>query len=340
MPVRTYLALIAASLGIAAAVPLSVSSAAAATYDVATCTSNADTLAPITGANDAWTPDPASDATHFEFVTHCPPASGVEFDGMRVEDHLTTGAAPSGSYAQWRFDAPPGTTVTRLRLWREIGKRENTWVLYTRAADGTRLGGTAGTGVNDSDCVVDPNSFTCKVGLPGSAAADWTGINTSGVRVGIQCVAASCATGATLQHAWTAIYGAAVTVNDPTAPTATGAAGSLLTNTYLRGTATATLNSASDATGVRAVQVREGGTVLAQTQRSCDYSRRVPCTDLTAPGSVTVATTGMADGPHTIQVGANEAAGNFAAATSQQVLVDNTAPAAPTRTSPASQTTS
>src|SRR4051794_19096691 len=143
MPVRTYLAHIAASVALAAAsaaaTPLGVSTAAAASYDVATCTSNPNTLAPISGADDAWTPDPASDFTHLEFVTHCPPAAGVELDGMRVETELNSGSAPLGSFAQWRFDAPAGTTVTRLRLWREIGKQENTWELYTRAADGTRL---------------------------------------------------------------------------------------------------------------------------------------------------------------------------------------------------------
>src|SRR3954462_974998 len=120
MPVRTYLARIAATLVLAAAsaaaAPLGVSPAAAATYDVASCTSNPNTLAPIGGADDAWTADPSSDLTHFEFLTHCPPASGVEFDGMRVEDRLSTGAVPLGSFAQWDFDAPAGTTVTRLRL--------------------------------------------------------------------------------------------------------------------------------------------------------------------------------------------------------------------------------
>src|SRR3954451_8031899 len=113
MPVRTDLARIAVILAVAAttaaAMPL-VSTAAAATYDVASCTSNANTLAPVSGADDAWTPDPSSDLTHTEFVTHCPPGSGVEFDGMRVETKLNSAGAPLGSFAQWRFDAPAGTS--------------------------------------------------------------------------------------------------------------------------------------------------------------------------------------------------------------------------------------
>jgi hypothetical protein len=342
MPVRTYVARIAASLALvaatAAATPVGVSTATAAAYDVASCTSNSNALAPISGADDAWTPDLTSDFTHLEFVTHCPPASGVDLDGMRVETKLNGGGPLQGAYAQWRFDAPAGTTVTRVRLWREIGKRANTWELYTRATDGARLGGTDGTSINDSDCVKDPSNFTCQIGSPGGAAADWTALSTTGVVVGIRCAATSCATGATLHDAWTAIYGAIVTVDDPTAPTATGAGGNLLTDSYVRGNATATLDSATDVTGIKALHVKENGTVLAETQRSCDYSRRVPCANLTAPGSVTVATTGMADGRHTIQVGASDAAGNFAPATTQDVIVDNHAPAAPTPTSPATQT--
>jgi hypothetical protein len=88
------------------------------------------------------------------------------------------------------------------------------------------------------------------------------------------------------------------------------------------------------------VQVKEGGTLLAETQRTCDYSRRVPCTDLTARGSVAIATTGMPDGQHTVQIGATDAAGNFTAAATKTVTVDNHAPTAPTTTSPTQQTVS
>src|SRR3954463_13998006 len=108
MPVRTYLARIAATLVLAAAsaaaAPLGVSPAVAATYDVASCMSNPNTLAPVSGADDAWTADPSSDLTPLEFVTPCPPAPGLELDGMRVETRLTSGSAPLGSLAQWRFD--------------------------------------------------------------------------------------------------------------------------------------------------------------------------------------------------------------------------------------------
>jgi hypothetical protein len=343
MPVRTYLARTAVSVAAAAAAAagVGVSSAEAATYDVVACSTDARaTPRPsVAGTDDAWTTE-TNDDTHLELIRHCPPAAESELDGMLVQTKLNSSLARLGSFAQWRFDTPAGTSVTRLRLWREIGKQENDWQLYTRAADGRRLGGTAGASINDSDCDRTPDVFTCQVGSPGSAAADWTGLSTTGVRVGIQCLVASCLTGAMMPEAWTAIYGAIVTVDDPTAPTASGAGGSLLTDTYMRGNATATLNSASDVTGIRAVQVKEGGTLLAQTQRTCDYSRRVPCTELATPGSVTVATSGMSDGQHTIQVGATDAAGNFGSATSQQITVDNHAPAAPTPTSPLQQTVS
>jgi hypothetical protein len=341
MPVRTYLARTTVSLFVAAATAaaVGVSSAAAATYDVVACTTNAQATPrpPISGADDAWSPE-TNDPTHLQLIRNCPPAAESELDGMLVQSKLNSSAAPQTSFAQWRFDAPAGASIMRLRLWREIGKRDNEWELYTRTADGARLGGTGGTSVNDSDCDRTPDVFTCQVGFPGSAAGDWTGLNTSSVRVGLLCALSSCATGATLHDAWTAIYGAIVTVEDPTPPTASGAGGNLLTDTYVRGNATATLDSASDVTGIRAIQVKEGGTLRGQTQRTCDYSRRVPCTNLTAPDSVTVATSGMADGPHTLAIGATDAAGNFTAAATPTVTVDNHAPAAATPTSPQQQT--
>ncbi|MEA2226970.1 MAG: hypothetical protein QOF04_600, partial [Solirubrobacteraceae bacterium] len=222
------------------------------------------------------------------------------------------------------FNAPAGTSITRLRLWREIGKQLDEWELYTRTADGAKL--------SQSDCNVPPDEFRCTVGAPGGAASDWSGLNTASVRVGIACtnVTTTCATGATIHEAWTAIYSAIVTVDDPTAPAVSGPGGALFGGGYVRGTVSATLGSASDNTGIRAVQVRRGAAVVGETAQSCDDSRRVPCADPAGPTSVSVNTAALADGSHTLEVGATDAAGNYAGTTPQQVTVDNTAPAAPT----------
>ncbi len=244
------------------------------------------------------------------------------------------GDTARGMLAQWRFDAPAGTTISGVQLWRNIGKRENTWELYTRLADGTKL--------PNSDCTRPVDQFTCQLGGPGTAPVEWSGLATGSVRVGIACVNTSttCAPGGTLHHAWTAIYRSIVTIDDPTPPTATGGAGSLFAGGYVRGNATASVGSAADGSGIRAVQVRvDGGRVVGETPLTCDYTRSRPCQDVAAPVSVPVVTANIGDGTHTAQVGAVDAGGNFTAATTQTIVVDNDAPAPPTATSPIFSTT-
>ena len=141
--------------------------------------------------------------------------------------------------------------------------------------------------------------------------------------------------GATLHEAWTAIYRSIVTIDDPTPPTASGASGSLFAGGYLRGNATATLGSAADGSGIKAVQVRvDGGRVVGETALACDYTRSRPCSDVVTPTTVPVVTSNIGDGTHVVQVGAVDAGDNFTAASTQTITVDNEAPAPPTPTSP------
>ena len=157
------------------------------------------------------------------------------------------------------------------------------------------------------------------------------------MRVGIACVNTSttCAPGGTLHHAWTAIYRSIVTIDDPTPPTASGASGSLFAGGYLRGNATATLGSAADGSGIKAVQVRvDGSRVVGETALACDYTRSRPCSDVASPTTVPVVTSNIGDGTHVVQVGAVDAGGNFTPASTQTITVDNEAPAPPTPTSP------
>ena len=137
------------------------------------------------------------------------------------------------------------------------------------------------------------------------------------MRVGIACINTSttCAPGGTLHDAWTAIYRSIVTIDDPVSPTASGAGGSLLAGGYLRGNATASLGSASDSTGIRAVQVRvDGDRVVGETQLACDYTRRARAamSRLRSRSRSSPRTSGTE--PGRAQIGAVDAGGNFTAA--------------------------
>jgi hypothetical protein len=59
----------------------------------------------------------------------------------------------------------------------------------------------------------------------------------------------------------------------------------------------------------------------------------------TTPDSFSFDSRAISDGTHTVQVGALDAGQNFTAARSEQVTIDNTAPAAPIATSPTSVAT-
>ena len=117
--------------------------ALAGTFDVRSCSAN-PAATPPTGPDRGRrrlgfeTDDPA----HLESVRNCPPSDDIGIDGLVVQDKLNSADPPLGRFAQWRFDAPAGTSLTRLRLWRYVRQALNDWELYTRTADGTKLTGS------------------------------------------------------------------------------------------------------------------------------------------------------------------------------------------------------
>lgn len=311
-----------------------VAPAFAGTYDVRSCSGNPATAPPagLSGVDDAWTFE-TDDPTHLESAANCPPMDDTGIDGLTAQTTLQSGATPQSRFAQWRFDAPSGTSLSRLRLWRFGAKQLNSWELYTRTADGTTLAG--------SDCTKPPDQFSCTVGGAG-VIADWT-IDTSSYRVGIACTNdTSCATGFSLHEAWSSIYAAIVTVNDTTPPTASGGSGSLFAGGYLRGAVAAGVASASDSTGIRNLQVRVDGDRVVGTapERACDFTRRSPCPNLSSAESFSFDSSAIGDGTWTARVGVLDAGENFTAAATQTITVDNTPPLAPTPSSPPSLTVS
>jgi hypothetical protein len=298
----------------------------AGTFDVASCSGG--------GAHNDWI-ESNSAPIQLEMMISCPAPAGVEFGGLIVRDRLTAGDVAAGAHAAWQFAAPSGTSVGRVQLWRNAGKAENSWQLFVRTAEGIAM--------PDSDCTRLPHDLTCKLGGPWSAPVDWPGLSTSSVSVGVGCVdtPTTCAAGHSLHEVWTAIYRSIITINDPTPPTASGAGGTLLAGGYVRGNATATVASAADGAGIRAVQVRvDGDRVVGETQLDCDYTRRAPCDDVAAPVTVPVVTANIGDGHWTARVGVVDAGGNFTAAATRPITVDNGAPMPPPPTSPQSVTTS
>jgi hypothetical protein len=319
---------------VAAVVVAAASPAVAGTYTVNSCTLNPvlNPPLPIVGVDDAWVFD-TNDSAHFESVRTCPPADDRESTGMVAQTKLNSGGPAVGRFAAWRFDAPAGTELSHLRIWQTATKNTTDWELYAGTNEGN---------IPDSDCVLSPLALDCSVAST-SVPIEYSFAPTSSLQVGLRCSFAttSCSTGATLHDAWSAMYATVVTVNDTTAATASDAGGTLLAGGYIHGTVTASVNSGSDGSGIRALKVLvDGNRQVARTpDRACDFSRRAPCPQLTTPESFSFDSRSIPDGTHSAAIGVVDTGENFTPAGTQQITVDNTAPFAPIATSPTSTAT-
>ncbi len=204
---------------------------AAGSYQVGACN-----FAPE-AANNSWTwatNDPAEPSHYAEHV-NCPyrlGGSGGTADqegGLSTTDALglSSDAAP-GTSADWTFTAPAGTTITGLTYERYIGHSldpKNSWSPALRAD---------GAIVPEETCLDSvENGETCSVGGPpgtGGEPARITGLSAHELSLGIVCqppAGRECVTGATQHAVWATMYGATVTLSDPTPPTLSAPSGAL-----------------------------------------------------------------------------------------------------------------
>jgi hypothetical protein len=309
-----------ACLGIAVVFVLPISSARAGQYQVLACSQ-----APAS-ANESWAPFD-SDPVHLEVGQACPPTPGSsESDkttGMYASDVLgSSGSAPAGALAGWRFIAPAGTEIVAVQDDRFLGAyADRGWVPFVKA-DGVTL----------ESCTFSALEEGCSVGgLFGAGSLD--GVlpvaDASTVTVGIKCVTAGgCTTGATIHRAWAALYGARVTLATEAPPALESIAGGLWDagrSTYHKGIESLAFN-ATGLTGVSAVGLSVDGREMTRAAGRCDYARPLPCEPLSA--SLSLDTTQLADGVHTLSLEATDAAGDIERV-SGSLAVANLSPSAP-----------
>jgi hypothetical protein len=298
-----------------------VAAASGGSYDVLSC------RAAPGNENNAWSGSNTA-PSHLTVGTVCPPGNDV-YAGIRAKDTLGATSAPDGSRAEWTFTAPAGTTITRWRYERYLGKyNDDSWHVYGKLGDGTIF----------DTCSIPITGDDCWVGAPapsGDPAAfrDLSGISTDRLVFGFTCQGdgGTCATGATIQHVWAALYKSTVTLIENTLPTVGAPSGALITGSGWHRGAEAVSFTASDGSpgvGIKETRVYVDGQPLASATvaRTCDYTLTVPCTDPAAAVSHTVDTTQIADGERQVEVAAVDAAGNVRRATPVTVRIDNGAP--------------
>ena len=299
-----------------------ISAASAGTYQIGACD-----RAPA-GQNNSWQPFD-EDSSHMLTGHVCPSLSGegeqAKTTGLFASDSLTgTGNAASGASAGWRFTAPTGMTIVGVQADRYLGAYgDNGWV-PSISADGTML----------ETCSFGFPAEHCQVGEPFGNVNSLGGVlpvaNASTLSVGITCTGpGGCVPGATIHHAWAALYAASVTLNETTNPSLLGVSGQLWgpgpAQGFHRSVESVTF-TAADPSGISQTTLLVDGRSAATQAGVCDYTYPIPCQGLT--GTLNLDTTQLADGPHTLTLAVYDAAQNAAQAT-HQITVDNGAPAAP-----------
>lgn len=271
-----------------------------------------------------------SDPAHLSVGQSCPPQSRgsnrhEQETGLYATDKLLAGSnAVDGARAGWTFTATAGMTITGLQDERYLGAHgDNSWGPFV-SADSTTL----------ETCTFTFPADHCEVGGPLGAGNERFGLaalnNASSLSIGITCAAAiGCGTGGTMHEAWAALYGVTVTLSESAVPTISPPTGALWgsgpANGFHTGSESATFN-ASDPSGISAAQLLVDGSPVSSTPGTCDYTRAIPCANLTQ--TFTLDTTRFADGAHTLTLQTENAAGNVAQLT-HGIVVDNTAPLPP-----------
>ncbi len=310
---------------------------AAGSYQISACN-----FAPG-GSNNSWSwaTNESAQPSHYAEHSNCPyrlGGSGGAADqegGLSTTDALalSSGATP-GTNAGWTFASPTGTSITAITYERYIGHQLdpfNDWSPALRA-DGTIVPGE--TCLDSSQ-----NGETCAVGGPpgtGVEPARITGLSAHELSLGIACQAPSgneCVTGATEHQAWAAMYGATVTVSDPMPPTLSTPSGVLWgpgeTGGFHKGTESLVVSAQDVGGGVERIVLSADGQPIETYTAPCNFTFAQPCPSSTGTQTLTMPTTQLPDGKHTLTAVAIDAAGNQSTASSQEITVDNSAPAAP-----------
>jgi hypothetical protein len=258
-------------------------------------------------------------------------------DGLRGGSNPGHPPIRWGTGANFTFQAPADTSITRVTLWRYgVGRLGADDPNSPNNESGRfETNATFGNDVLSAERCHPGDGFyanPCTIGAPGFSEASkivHEGRATS-FKIGIFCggdngpfIACYTNDGAGGPFGFIDFQGAVVHIEDTTAPAIT-AGGALISSGWRRPSDFAALD-ASDSAGIRAARLDVDGRVLTRETSACDYTRPVPCPN--ALGNVHFSGNGIADGAHTVRLVAEDAAGNDGFV-QHSVLMDGTPPTA------------
>ncbi len=269
----------------------------------------------------------SNDIEHLSTGQVCPPVAGegesAKVTGLFAVDNLTgTGNAALGATAGWRFTAPRGTTIVAFQADRYLGAYGDSGWVPSLTADGTTL----------ETCTFSYPQTSCMVGEPFGNVNSLGGVlavnNASTLTSAVTCTSPEgCLPGATIHHAWAALYGATVTLSETTDPTFTSVGGVLWgpgpANGFHKGTETVSF-AATDPTGISQVTLSLDGQPIATATGVCEDTYPIPCQPLA--GMLALNTAQFSDGAHTLTLAAVDAAHNESQVTHAITIANNPPP--------------
>lgn len=326
-----------AALLFAAAVLWPIVPARALSYPVKACDA---TLAPgVPAVNNSWQVFATAPSTVTEAVAVCPSGTpdpyGDTGQGLAVHDKLGGPNAPAdGTYREWRFTTPPGTTLSSYLVNRDFGNRlqvaSGAFTIYARA--GTAL--IAGEGCFR---IAGPDPFCRVTGTVTNASLG----DATELAWGLKCEGNSfCDPGTPVHEVWVALRAATVFVEDSVPPTVSVPTGPLTDNSSWQGGEREVTLEGSDVTGIRQVGVGPAlRSALPGAAGGCGevgvgiaYSFTTPCSGsrgVNGPQTIGVDTREIPDGTSQIRGRAVDTAGNVAESAPFTVRIDNEAQPSP-----------
>lgn len=297
-----------------AAGAIATGTAFAGSYQVPAC------AGPTPLVNNSWVPF-NNNPTYMETSANCGSAivtgGSPSTSGLAAADVLRLSTnVPAGATAGWKVSAPAGDTISAISMNRDLYRQAEGWVPQIVEADGNPLPGE--TCSSNGDCEI-------------SGEATQTGLDTTSLAVELVCEPAPvhvtvCGNGFSQHFARVELNSATVTITDEQPPQITSTNGPLFAGGLVAGTLSGTIDG-SDNSGVQYARIYVDGTQVAQQAYPCDFTLPAPC-PASSSSQFSLDTRTLSDGPHTIQAGVVDAAGNQTLGSPVLVTVDNTSPSA------------
>jgi hypothetical protein len=261
----------------------------------------------------------------------------VTADGCAAGGSLSVGFRPgvtpntnwTGSWGEWRFDAPPDTRISAFSIYRFVHVHSKTGP--PPEASSYRLYENAIQPLGLDECnpsVCHQLGFNPGVPRDPANARHAHGVDFGRIVFHFECWRSDGAPGC---PTWTEptfqLYAADVTLWDPLPPALVGVAGNL--SGAIGGRRRLAVRGLDRGGGLHRIRLAIDGVTVADqpfapTSKSCakPFSNPVPC-PLSGEGRIALETSGLTDGPHTLQVTLVDAAENAVTSDPYLISVNN-----------------